>query len=283
MKFLQLCFVFLIALVAPVASSYASLLISPLKVVIEGRERSATVTLVNNSNYTSTYRIEWHQFVQVEGKGGYISIDDPSVSDEVRNALHLKDFSVYSPRQITLQPREQQNVRIAIRRPAELDRAEYMSHIKFKVIETDRSDVASDLEVLNNNAVRLGARVNASFSIPVVYRVGDYDINVQINQPSFATNPTTGKLIVNVPVSRSGKHGVVGFIEVYYAPSDGQESLIGALSNANMFSEISNRTFDIPTQVNGLNPGSLRLVFYKDEGKANDRVVLSEIKVPVNN
>ena len=90
-------------------------------------------------------------------------------------------------------------------------------------------------------------------------------------------------MIVNLPVNRSGQHGVIGLIEVYHQPNGGSEELIGALSNANMFSEINQRNFSIPTQVSGLNPGTLRVVFMQDEGKSADKVVLDELLVPISN
>ena len=61
MKFfraLLLTFVFIAPLFF-VGQAQADLFISPLRVVFEGRDRSALVTLVNRSNEANTYRIGW--------------------------------------------------------------------------------------------------------------------------------------------------------------------------------------------------------------------------------
>ena len=257
--------------------AYANLLITPLQVTIEGRERSSQIILLNTSKSTNTYRIEWEQLEQVENAGGYIR------SKNEGEALYLQDFAVYTPRQITLGPNEKQTVRVAIRRPAELEEGEYKSHLKFRIIAEEKpADLYGPKP--GPDEIRVGARVLASYSIPVIYRVGEYDINISIDTPpAFSINPKTGFLIADIAVNRSGKHGVIGFVELYHTPRGGTETLIGGHGNANMFPEISTRAFSIPTQISGLAPGSIRVVFKKAEGQTNTHQVLFERNFPVTN
>lgn len=279
-------FIVLVAMVLSFSpSAFANLLISPLQVVMEGRDRSAHITLVNNGSETNTYRILWEQFVQVDKLGGYAPYFEAEKYNvvEPEGARHLKDFAVFSPRQITLAPGEKQTVRIAVRRPKDLALGEHKSHLKFQVLpKTSPNDVRQSDE-LKQSEVKFGARVNASFSIPVIYRVGDYDVDVAIQTPRFTVNESTGKLIVHVPLTRSGLHGAIGEVSVYYTPNGGAESLIGSLGNANLFPELTSREVSVPTRLSGLNPGSIRIVYQKAEGQKADYETLAELVVPVSN
>jgi hypothetical protein len=50
------------------SQSYASLTITPLRVVFEERDRSAEVVLINTSEKTNTYRVSWmHNKQKLDG------------------------------------------------------------------------------------------------------------------------------------------------------------------------------------------------------------------------
>jgi len=267
---LLLCSLFVLSI-----PSFAALIITPTHLVMEGRERMVQVVLVNNGASTNTYRLEWQQLNQVEGKGGYIEVDGDD------GKLYLKDFAVFSPRQITLGPGEKQTVRVGIRRPADLPDGEYRSHLNFRI--TDRQDPVTPSDNLKENETRVAARVLASYSIPAIYRKGEYDVNITIGQPSFDVNPKTGKMIINLPVSRSGNHGVIGLVEVFHTPIGGQETRVASLANANLFTDITQRTFRILSNVEGLSAGTMRVVFNKTEGKTETHYAMTEKSFPISN
>lgn len=264
------------AVLAFSASSYAALLISPLQVVIEGRERSANIVLVNTSSHEVTYRMMWEQLIQVQDKGGYII-------DEDTESTHLQDIAIYTPRQITLKPREKQTIRVAIRRPADLAVGEYKSHLKFRIIDDGKSQVEFGSASPGQNEVRIGARVLASYSVPVIYRVGEQDVSVNILDPSFSINPRSGKMMIELPVERSGTHGILGVIQVYHKPNGGSEELISTLGNSSLYPEITRRKFTLVTNLNGLAPGQMRIVFKKDEGDSAEQEVIAERVIPISN
>lgn len=267
---------FVCALFVFSTASYAGLLITPLQVVIEGRERSANIVLVNTGAREVTYRMGWEQLIQVQDKGGYILDDD-------EEATHLQDFAVFTPRQITLQPKEKQTIRVAIRRPAELPDGEYKSHLKFRIIDDGESTVSFGAAEPQGSEVRLGARVLASYSIPIVYRVGVQDVNISIFDPSFSINPRSGKMLIELPVGRSGLHGVIGVVEAYHTPNGGSEMLISTLGNSSLYPEVTRRQLKMATSLNGLSPGNLRIVFKTAEGDTSEQVVIAERIIPISN
>ncbi len=90
-------------------------------------------------------------------------------------------------------------------------------------------------------------------------------------------------MLIELPVERSGTHGVIGVIEAYHKPYGGSEQLISTLGNSSLYPEITKRDFKMVTNVNGLAPGELRIVFMKDEGDKSERVVLTERVIPISN
>ncbi len=254
----------------------ANLLISPLQVTMEGRDRSNEIVLVNPSNDTNTYRISWTQLYQQEGNGGYLD----ATEEQKEQNTDLSDFAIFSPRQITLKPNETQVVRVGVRRPADLTDGEYKSHLRFEIIPSlsVREETFNELGEKENS---LGAQIYTSYSIPIVYRSGSYDASFTIGEPSFSLNEKTSRVIVNVPITRTGIHGAVGQILVYYTPNGGERKLISQYGNASIFNEITTRNFKINTTESQLNPGTLLIQYYKAEGNKNEYTLLTEKSFPV--
>lgn len=253
----------------------AQLLITPLQVTMEGRNRSSEIVLVNTTQRTNTYRLEWEQVELDPATGRYKD------SDMTSGQLFLQTFAVFTPRQITLGPGEKQNVRIAVRRPADLPDGEYKSHLKFRILTSEAPPLPEGKPPLDKDKIRIGVQVNASFTIPIVYRAGEYDTAVTLGEARFETNQKTGNVTVVVPLQRSGIHGAIGQIDVFFKPDGGKEALLGSLSNANLFPEITSRTFNVPTQTQRLTSGTLRIAYVKAEGNKSNYTVLTERSYPV--
>ncbi len=254
----------------------ANLLITPLQVVLGERDRSTEIVLVNTSQEVNTYRLRWEQLDQVEGAGRYVP-----ASDEDREARQdLEDFAVFSPRQITLAPNEKQTVRLAIRRPQELPEGEYLSHLKFAIVP-DFKSAKEDNREIGQDEIGIGAKVVASYAIPIIYRVGDFDTQITIGTPNITRSETTNNILLDVSITRSGTHGAVGLIRAYFTPTGGEETEIGALGNASLYSGITKRDFIITTQLHNLSAGSLRINYTKAEGDISKHVVMAEEIFPI--
>ena len=274
--FIGIFALFMVGITSPL---YANLLITPLQVVMEGRDRSTEITLVNPSENTNTYRLGWVQLKQVQGTGGYIK----STDEERAAETDLEDFAVFSPRQVTLKPDEKQVVRVGIRRPAELADGEYKSHLRFEIVP-ELSIRKNTLKDPGDGKIQLGVKMMASYSIPIIYRSGDYDAQFDIGQPSFSVNPKNNRIIVNLPITRTGKHGAVGQINIFHKPnSGGEEKLIAQQGNANIFNDITRRDFNVMTTETSLSPGTLRIQYIKSEGRTNEYKLLNEKVFPVQN
>ena len=102
----------------------ADLFISPLRIVFDDATNAAEVILVNQSVETKTYRISWVEKIALPD-GTY---EDFEPDPEFIGASSLVRFS---PRQVTLGPREVQQIRLSLNREADLPSGEYRSHLTF--------------------------------------------------------------------------------------------------------------------------------------------------------
>jgi hypothetical protein len=106
------------------------LLVAPTRVVLEGRQRTAEVTLVNTGSATATYRISFVN-LRMNEQGGTTEIEASSARPGEQFAEPLVR---YSPRQVTLEPQVAQTVRMQLRLPSDLPPGEYRSHLLFRAI-----------------------------------------------------------------------------------------------------------------------------------------------------
>lgn len=266
----------------------ANITITPMSVLIEGRERFAEVNLINTSDETTTYQIGWQFYRMQEGAGNYLLLP------EAFDGFDLSKHIVFTPRQVTLQPRETQKIRLALRLDGEPPApGDYRAHLEFKKMKTAAEITAQQQQLAkketsdkNGNAsgdkkrLDVGIGINVSFSIPVVYRVGESDVTASIGEVKTQISPETGKIEAIIPITRSGgNYGLPGHLIVYYKPASGEETIIGEIKNANIFPEVNTRIFTQALQITTLSGGALRIV-YKDSG-LNKNAIFAEKTVPI--
>tara|TARA_R110001592_G_scaffold20926_9_gene84616 strand:- start:2631 stop:3479 length:849 start_codon:yes stop_codon:yes gene_type:complete len=242
----------------------ANILITPTRVVFEGRERFASVTLANNGDKARTYNIDWVYFKMNEGDGTY-KVEDAPPTD-----FDLSKYLVYSPRRVTLAPGASQKVKLALRRPNEIPEGDYHVHLRFAVDPEMPEDIIEHQgRDIQKGEGRSGAaiRVNVSYSIPVILIVGKPDVEARIGALSLKRNENTGGLSALIPVERVGKpYSILGHMYVYHVDDKGNEDKVGEISNAHIFAEANNRVFDV-SLIKEISGGSLRVVLdrYDDQ------------------
>jgi len=257
--------------------AYANLLITPLHAVIEDRERSAQITLINSGNEARVYHLEWSQLRQNLEYGRYES--SPARQE---GEIYLQDFAVFSPRRIRLGPNEKQTVRIGIRRPSDLPDGEYKSHLKFRAV-IEGSDVFLNRPEQEEGDLNVQAYVLTSYQIPIIYRVGEGSLDVSIESPLFSTNSKTGNLEITIPLRWSATQGAIGTLEVYHQPTGREKEQIGILGNINVFPEGRQRDVILNLEKTGLEPGELSVVYKRTEEDKEGQEILAQGVFPVRN
>lgn len=231
----------------------ANLIIHPTRVQFNPTDRSASISLLNDSNTTSTYRLAWQEKKAKEG-GGYIDISKGN-SENFPVASHMIRFS---PRQVTLKPGERQTIKMSLRRPANLKDGEYRSHFLFKAIPPP--------ETKTEEAAGLQMKVNiiTSFLIPVIVQQGELDIQAEVSSATMVVNPQNiAKSYIDVQMNRRGKHSAHGDIFAYWTPQGGQEKQVAKIAGFNLWPELNKTNVKLGWVGSdfALDDGKLRLVF----------------------
>lgn len=238
-------------------SSLANLLINPTRVYFSPTDRTADVTLINISQATTTYRVEWAE-KKAKPNGGY---DDLSATEALPFPTASKMLRV-SPKQVTLKPGERQTIKMALRRPQNLANGEYRSHLLFKALPPSGEHKQAP-----------GSTVIAivmSFAVPVVVSQGADQYSLTFNNAILNYNPAQKTGSVDVSLSRTGSTSTYGDINAYWTPAGGTERLIAKIGDYNFWPELSSNTVSLTwTGADfALSDGKLRIEY---EGVKNFR------------
>lgn len=257
----SLLIIVLIAIMSGVpTAAHATLAVTPTIIVIEGRDRFADVNLINTGDGPVTYDMNWRFFTMAGKDIGYKAVVE-SITD-----FDLSQNIVFSPKKVTLEPKVRQKVRIALRLKGEPPApGDYRAHLEFmgssgaaiKEKAEKSKPKGEDSSGVRGQAVGLG--INVGYSIPVIYRVGESTVKPVIGGVAVEAGKA-GKLYAKVEVSRTeGPYGVIGRLLIYHIEG-GKKTKIGEVSNANIFPEITSRTYNVPLSVDALRSGDVQVV-----------------------
>lgn len=233
-------------------SAWANLLINPTRVQFNPSDRTTEVTLINTSQVITTYRLEWAE-KKAKANGGYTDLDSVGAANFPIASKMLR----FSPKQVTLKPNERQTIKLAIRRPQGLANGEYRSHLLFRALPPPKNLVE------NTQTASTVVSVVLNFAIPVVIQQGPQNFSVNVDSARISYNPSKKDGSVEVNLSRSGIHSVIGHISAYWTPSGGKELLIAKLGDYNFWPELNNARATLNWVGTDFAPGDgkLRLVY----------------------
>lgn len=234
--FRPLCFVLvgIIGLFTFVQQAAAELTIAPLTVEMQDRQRSAEVHLVNTSNRTNTYRIEW-RYMRMMENGRYERLEQAWTDFDLPAAARV------APRQITLRPGEHQTVRLSLRRPPDLKPGDYRAHLLFQGLGSEEERQA----LLGNSrgtGVSAAAKANLGFAVPVLYRVGPIDVKATVEKIDMSRDKK-GKRFLNITIKRDGTHGLMGDLQLERVNPKKDATRITRRTQVNVFPELNRRSF----------------------------------------
>jgi fimbrial chaperone protein len=250
-------FTFLLAFLAVCGwahTAHADLTITPVRVVFEGRDRSATIELINTTRTTNTYRMKWMD-MKMGPSGRYELLP----ADET-DPNSVSKMVIFSPRQVTIEPNGHQTVRLSLRRPADLPPGEYRSHLGMVRLAKQGPEKPDD----NAKGIEMEMRINLGFSIPVIVRSGeDPDLKISLNNPKLGMSKDEKNPAPELTIDLrrdAGKFSTNGTLVVYWTPANGQEKPIGGLNNLTLYPELQTRTVHIPLKEAPSN-GSVRVEY----------------------
>ncbi len=241
---------FFVAGIANEAS--AQLLISPLRVIFEGRDRAATVILRNQGNTAQTYRLEWQEKAATPD-GQYEEVAEPGPTMRIASR-HVR----FSPRQVTLGPGETQQVRLALRLPADLPPGEYRSHLAFVAIDESARRAARQSA---GGGAAIQVFMNLGFAIPIMIRHGQGEAGARLGGAEFNTDELN-RLGLKVQLLQDGNFSAYGRLKVFLRDTvNGPERQIGLLQNVALFPDVQSRTSTVLLDTQPFTSGIIRILY----------------------
>jgi len=247
-------------------SAHARVDIIPHMVVIEGRDRSSEVTIINLSDEVNTYALDILNYRQ-GNNGAYETLDGPLSPD-----FDPEKIVRMSPREFTLIARAKQKVRLSLRKPADLPEGEY----RFHILAVGREEMPEE-RVTGEKQVSV--KVNVGVAIPVIIRHGDLSATGKLTDFKLvgSTKSPSQKPEFQFTALREGNASTLGRVEVFWSPDGGSANYksIGFITNFNLFTEITERKgaitlSELPTS------GQLKIVYSDTESKKiYDEIVIT--------
>ncbi len=262
----KIILVLLLSLVAFANPTFARVDIVPNMLVVESRERSGEIIVLNMSNETRDFEMMMIHYEQLVD-GTYTTLNEPS-----NDAFDFQKAVRFSPRTFRLGPDGRQNVRLSLRRPADLPDGEYRFHMQAVSYATDDESAAR-----GDGNVAIGLAVNVGIAIPVVIRQGQTTQGVSLSDfELLAPNQTESKNTeLRFVAARTGTASSLGAIHVEWAPNGSDFTEIGFVKNFNIFTEIDTRNAQI--RLDQFPVGGKLKVIYRDFTDKN--TILDEVVI----
>jgi hypothetical protein len=251
------------------------LLITPTRVIFEGRKQSESIYLVNVGKEKANYSITFIQNYQTED-GGYKRVES-SETDE----MFADRFLRFYPRTVSLEPGESQTIKLQCRRTPDMKDGEYRSHMYFRSEESYEPLGKSKPDTVKTISVKLTPIFG--ISIPVIIRSGEVNVTATLSDFEIQTNQGS-EPILKLTINRAGNMSVIGDLSVEYISEKGIAVEIGKLKNVAVYPDINKRFVSINlNQATGLNlkNGKLRII-YRSLFEAKKQEVFAKTEIDLN-
>jgi P pilus assembly chaperone PapD len=248
-------------------SAHARIDIIPRKVIMDSRDRSAEVTILNMFDVPGTFRVDVLNHRQ-NPDGTYTVLDAPL-------DVHFNPSTAvrFSPRQFTLPAAGRQTIRISLRKPSELPEGEYRFHLKVLRFSDEHTPTV-------DQGMGIMMKMNVGVSIPVVVRHGDLSGGAKLENVKLVSAGKTesGKPELQMNVTRTGNQSSIGSLEAIWEPSGySKTEQIGYIDNMNVFTDIPSRMAKLPLSYVPKGAGSIRLRYVDNANTGSKGTVLDEL------
>lgn len=268
-----------IAAEEPASDSYSlqDLLVTPTRVVFEGDRRTTELALVNRSNKTHAYAISFVQCRMTEtGDIKEIGKDAIANPDE-----HFADSLVrFSPRRVTLEPRQAQMVRMQLRKPADLAEGEYRSHLSFRLIPSAEEAVKPDSA---SRGIQIRLVPIYGVSIPVIVRQGSLAATARMSALHLDSKGIQGKPALSMTIEREGARSTYGDVDVFWKASGSKLLTVALVKGVAVYTPNTKRTMLLtlsPPVGTDLRGGQLIVRYINRENGTEQVIAENQLTVP---
>ncbi len=227
------------------------LVVTPTRVVLGDKLKSADILLLNRSMQPIRYRLT---LVDMEmSEAGLMKRIEAGSVQSALNLLRL------SPREILLQPGESQRIKIAFMLAEGLPDGEYRSHLAFEPVSAPKP---VDGGTQTDGSLAIKFQLRSVVTIPVVVRHGKVAATGSISDASLHKD-ANGEF-VRFTIHRSGNRSIRGDIAIVFQPSGGgKATTVGRVSGLPVYCPNPDRivTVKLTQDIARLGKGTIEISF----------------------
>lgn len=222
-----------------VAQGFGDLIVTPTRLVLEGRRTTDQVLLSNRGAETATFRISL-SLMAMDEEGNLAETDTPPSG--LQSATELLR---YAPRQVVIPPGGTQVVRLTVRKPQDLAEGEYRSHLFMRAVPPE--DRGTGIAATPGAAGELTIELIPIFgiSIPVIVRHGNLP-QAEARLSDLAIEPREQGSVLRATIHREGVSSLYGDVIVRYLRDGAEPLMVGEISRLAVYPEIRQRRVAVP-------------------------------------
>jgi fimbrial chaperone protein len=187
------------AVMAIQATSMAKLLVTPTRIDLNNSNKVQALKLINESNEEVTYRIGY-MYQNMNADGSYTKLTD----EEIGKRSEIEKMVMYSPRQVTLEPKQTQTVRFALRRK-EGTTGEINAHVLFKEMQK-KSAVPQLAKKSEDGDFSIEIKPLFNIAIPVIVSDMNQNIKMMATITDVNINNTNKVVSLKLTIRESIRH-----------------------------------------------------------------------------
>lgn len=217
------------------------ILVSPQRVILEGRSRTAQINMVNPGDQPRQFRIDLIHMA-MDSQGRLRKIQEPTAAQK-----EIEKMVRFSPRRTFLNPGQSQTIRLMSRRPANTADGEYRLHLSLAPIPIPASDKPEKIKNAPEQTA-FDIKLLIGITLPVFIRYGELRADVEASGLELVKN--RDKSFVNIDLSRTGSRSVSTDVDIFLLSQNSEtEEKIGIVAGAAVYYPNALRTVKIPLSV----------------------------------
>ena len=244
----------LLALPLRAQAGAGDLLVSPARVTMDDKTRTAELILSNRGEATDTYRIRLIR-MEMTAEGGLQEAKSPAAGIDPTTLIR------YAPHQITLEPGQTQVLRVMLRKPADLPDGEYRIHMLFQAIPPELAGTTPPSKD-KGKGVSIKLVPVIGLAVPVVVRQGT--VSAKAGLENLRLEQAQGKALATFRLTRSGNASVYGNLEATFQPKGAKAVSVGQMNGIAVYPPLDARNVKLPLELPAglqLQHGTLSLTF----------------------
>lgn len=228
----------MLCVLTPASLCYAEALLQilPTRIILEDKKRTGSLTLVNQGDQETAYRMFFRN-LRMSETGEFSVLGEHDDVSEERFADKMLRFS---PRRITIPEVSKQTIRIVARKPADLEPGEYRSHLVFRRLPNQQSI----LEQESTENLSLAIQPIVEVTIPVIVRHGELNASITLSEAQIIEQE--GNKYLRVTINRDGNRSLYGNLKVMAVDQSNSRKILAQAKGISVYYPNQKRIFELP-------------------------------------